>query len=82
MAGLHREWITKRHILYVEILEGENFDEPLLMKQMVRKILANLLAGLQLIHCTPFAKFAKILPLQNFSMYSSFNVLTHGSYCS
>ena len=29
-------------------LEGENFGESLLMKQMARKILANQLAGLQL----------------------------------
>ena len=34
-----------------KILEGENFGESLLMKQMARKILANLLAGLQLFHC-------------------------------
>ena len=32
-------------------LEGENFGELLLMKQMARKILANQLAGLQLFHC-------------------------------
>ena len=34
-----------------KILEGENFGESLLMKQMARKILANLLADLQLFHC-------------------------------
>ena len=34
-----------------KILEGENFGESLLMKQMARKILANQLAGLQLFHC-------------------------------
>ena len=32
-------------------LEGENFGESLLMKQMARKILANQLAVLQLFHC-------------------------------
>ena len=31
-----------------KILEGEYFGELLLMKQMARKILVNLLAGLQL----------------------------------
>ena len=33
-----------------KILEGENFGESVLMKQVARKILANLLAGLQLFH--------------------------------
>ena len=32
-------------------LEGENFGESLLMKQMAKKILANILVGLQLFHC-------------------------------
>ena len=34
-----------------KISEGGNFGKSLLMKQMARKILANLLAGLQLFHC-------------------------------
>ena len=35
-----------------KILEGEHFGESSLMKQIVWKILANLLGGLQLLHCT------------------------------
>ena len=43
--------ITPAFTVRGKILEGENFGESLLMKQMARKILANLLAGLQSFHC-------------------------------
>ena len=44
-------WIPKKCTVCEKILEGGNFGESLLMKQMARKILVNLLAGLQLFHC-------------------------------
>ena len=37
--------------VHEKILEGGNFGESLLMKLMARKILVNLLAGLQLFYC-------------------------------
>ena len=45
--GTHRH---NTHTVRGKILEGENFGESVLMKQVARKILANFLAGLQLFH--------------------------------
>ena len=47
----HVRTYVRSYTVRGKILEGENFGESLLMKQMARKILANLLAGLQLFHC-------------------------------
>ena len=49
----------------------ENFGESLLMKQMARKILANLLAGLQLFYCIyNFGELYTIRQIcQNFPTY-------------
>ena len=42
---------SELYLLYTVYRTWENFGESLLMNQMARKILANLLAGLQLFHC-------------------------------
>ena len=49
-GGAYEFHIHRAYTVRGKILEGENFGESLLMKQMARKILANLLAGLQLFH--------------------------------
>ena len=74
-----------------KILEGENIGESLLMKQMARKILANLLAGLQLFHCIymigaeNFSELYTIrqnFPLPNFSHVRYLDIAREGGFQS